>query len=107
MRITAFYHFIIIVYSAASCSCLSCSSIEYLSSTKGVSYINQKGNGKKVALFVRETQKNEYKQTQGYVFLGYADYVKHYGSKPMSITWKLEEPIPSYMWKETLKMRVG
>lgn len=75
--------------------------------TKGVSYINQKGNGKKVALFVRETQKNEYKQTQGYVFLGYADYVKHYGSKPMSITWKLEEPIPSYMWKETLKMRVG
>lgn len=74
---------------------------------KGVSYINQKKDQKKIALFVREAQKNEYKQTQGYVFLGYADYVEHYGSKPMSITWKLEEPVPNYMWKEVLKLRVG
>ncbi|AJH16176.1 DUF3427 domain-containing protein [Myroides profundi] len=75
--------------------------------SKGLSYINQKENDKKIALFVREGKYNEFKKTQGYVFLGYADFVKHEGSKPMSIVWQLEEPIPNYMWKETLKMRIG
>ena len=28
-------------------------------------------------------------------------------SKPMSITWKLEEPIPEYLWTASAKMAVG
>ncbi|MDR2224103.1 MAG: DUF3427 domain-containing protein [Flavobacteriaceae bacterium] len=76
-------------------------------SPKGLSYINQKENNKKIALFARETKKNEFSKTQGYVFLGYADFIEHKGSKPMSITWQLEEPIPNYMWKEVLKLRIG
>ncbi|WP_121967169.1 DUF3427 domain-containing protein [Myroides sp. N17-2] len=76
-------------------------------SPKGLSYIYHKKSDKKIALFVRETKKNEYGKTQGYVFLGYADFISHEGSKPMSITWQLEEPVPNYMWKEVLKMRVG
>ena len=31
----------------------------------------------------------------------------YYGSKPMSITWELSEPMPPYFWKETAKMAVG
>ena len=32
---------------------------------------------------------------EAYTFLGTANYVKHNGSKPMNITWKLERPIPA------------
>ncbi|WP_239018597.1 hypothetical protein [Sphingobacterium corticibacterium] len=45
--------------------------------------------------------------TQGYVFIGPAHYVSHTGSKPMSIQWKLEEPIPEYLWTASAKMVVG
>ena len=40
-------------------------------------------------------------------FLGKANYVNHSGSKPMNITWQLEEPLPPYIWKESAKMAVG
>ncbi|MEC4115945.1 DUF3427 domain-containing protein [Myroides phaeus] len=76
-------------------------------SPKGVSYIEQKERDKKIALFVREGKNDMYKNTQGYVFLGFVNFKDYYGSKPMSITWKLEEPIPNYMWKEVLKLRIG
>ena len=33
--------------------------------------------------------------TTPYTFLGQADYVSHTGSKPMSILWRLEKPIPA------------
>ncbi len=76
-------------------------------SPKGISYITQEQKEKKIALFVREAKNDMYKNTQGYVFLGLVNFKDYYGSKPMSITWKLEEPIPNYMWKEVLKLRVG
>lgn len=76
-------------------------------SNKGKSYINQKDNGKKILLFARESKNDEDKFTQGYVFLGPVNYVESSGSKPMSIKWKLHEPIPNYLWKDTAKMVVG
>jgi len=39
--------------------------------------------------------------------IGPAKYVEHEGSKPMSIKWKLKEPIPHYLWKESEKLSVG
>ncbi len=73
----------------------------------GLSYIQQEQNEKSILLFVRESNEDTFKNTVSFVFLGKVNYVSHYGSKPMSINWKLEEPIPPYIWKETAKMAVG
>lgn len=74
---------------------------------KGLSYINHKSADKIILLFVREQNEDEYKNTLGYVFLGDANMIEHYGSKPMSIKWELNEPIPPYLWKVSAKMAVG
>lgn len=74
---------------------------------KGLTYIHHKESGKKILLFVREKAKDEYGNTMGYVFVGEAVYVSHYGTKPMSITWELKVPLPNYLWKDSAKMVVG
>jgi len=74
---------------------------------RGLSYIKQEETEKTILLFVRERNDDEFGNTFAYVFLGAGNYLDHYGSKPMNIHWKLEEPIPHYMWKETAKMAVG
>lgn len=76
-------------------------------SGKGLTYINHKNLGKRILKFARERSEDEYGNTMGYVFLGEADFVSSYGSKPMSITWELKEPIPNYLWKDTAKMAMG
>ena len=76
-------------------------------SGKGLEYINHSTNNKTILLFVREQKKSEFNSTLGYVFIGNAKYVEHIGSKPMSITWELAEPIPNYLWKESAKLAVG
>jgi len=47
-----------------------------------------------ISLFVREFKKNG-SYTSPYIFLGNASHINHYGSKPISITWKLDNPIPA------------
>ncbi|MBK8396898.1 MAG: DUF3427 domain-containing protein [Leptospiraceae bacterium] len=74
---------------------------------KGLSYINHVKLGKKILLFVRERNADEFGNTMSYVFLGEGEYIEHYGSKPMSITWKLKTPMPPYLWKDSAKMAVG
>ncbi|MEJ7766593.1 MAG: DUF3427 domain-containing protein [Chitinophagaceae bacterium] len=74
---------------------------------KGLSYIEHRKLGKKILLFVREQSDDEYGNTMGFVFLGEADYVEHEGSKPMTITWRLREEMPAYIWKESGKLSVG
>jgi superfamily II DNA or RNA helicase len=74
---------------------------------KGLTYIRQRSKNKTILLFIRERNENEYNNTMSYVFIGKAKYVEHYGSKPMSITWELSEPLPPYLWKETAKMAIG
>ena len=75
--------------------------------SKGISYINQKKNGKKILLFVREKADDEFGNTMGYVFIGEGFINRHYGSKPMNIEWELNEPIPHFLWKDAAKLRVG
>ncbi len=74
---------------------------------KGLTYINQQSLGKTILLFVRERNRDEYNNTMSYVFLGDGSFIESQGSKPMSIKWKLEEPIPPYLWKYSAKMAVG
>jgi len=75
-------------------------------SPTGQRYINHRKNGSRVALFVREF-KNDAAGAAPYTFLGLAQYVQHQGSKPMSIVWRLERPIPAKFLKKTNKMIVG
>ena len=73
------------------------------SSPTGQRYINQRKNGTKILLFVREFKKDGSEATP-YTFLGNASYVSHEGSKPMNIVWKLEKPIPAKYLKKTNKL---
>jgi superfamily II DNA or RNA helicase len=74
---------------------------------KGLSYINHVKHGKKILLFVRECNENEFGTTMSYAFIGEGIYQKHIGSKPMSIIWELKTPIPAYLWKDSVKMAIG
>ncbi|MDD2985367.1 DUF3427 domain-containing protein [Flavobacterium sp.] len=74
---------------------------------KGLTYINQQVNNKKILLFIRERASNENGNTLGYVFIGEAVFKDTVGSKPMNVKWELKEPIPEYLWKESAKMSVG
>lgn len=75
-------------------------------SSTGLRYIRHRVQGSKVLLFVREYKK-DIAGTAPYTFLGTANYVNHEGSRPMSITWKLDYPIPAKFLKKTNKLVVG
>lgn len=77
-------------------------------SPTGQRYIHHREKGCRVLLFVREFRTN--RLTGGaapYTYLGTANYVRHEGSKPMNITWKLDRPIPAKFLKKTNKLVVG
>ena len=46
-----------------------------------------------VLLFVRDDAKDNL-GTAPYTFLGRAHHVRHTGSRPVAITWRLEDPMP-------------
>jgi hypothetical protein len=74
---------------------------------KGLSYINHLKTNKRILLFIREKAKNEFGNTLGYVFIGEGKLEDYNGSKPMNINWKLEEPMPHYLWKDAAKLSIG
>ncbi|MEK5067915.1 DEAD/DEAH box helicase [Sporosarcina sp. FSL K6-1508] len=57
-------------------------------------YMQHQQTGNKIALFVRE-YKTESGYTAPFIFLGTANYVSHSGSKPVSLVWRLNEPMPA------------
>ncbi|WP_026516806.1 DUF3427 domain-containing protein [Butyrivibrio sp. MC2021] len=75
-------------------------------SPTGQRYINHMREESKVLLFVREFKK-DIAGAAPYTYLGTAKYVSHYGSRPMSITWHLDNPIPAKYIKQTSKLEVG
>ena len=75
-------------------------------SPTGQRYIGHEKMGSKVLLFVREFKK-DIAGAAPYTYLGTAKYVNHYGSRPMSITWHLDNPIPAKYIKKTSKLEVG
>ena len=72
----------------------------------GQRYINHRQRGSKVVLFVREFKQDGIGAAP-YTCLGTAAYVKHTGSKPMNITWHLDQPIPAKYLRKTNKLVVG
>ena len=50
---------------------------------------------------------DEFHHAEAYTYLGTASYVKHEGSRPMNITWRLDRPIPAKFLKKTNKLVVG
>ena len=77
-------------------------------SSTGQRYIHHRERGSKVLLFVREFKTDRVTGGAGaYTFLGTANYVKHEGSRPMNITWRLDRPIPAKFLKKTNKLVVG
>ncbi|WP_081667968.1 DUF3427 domain-containing protein [Butyrivibrio sp. WCD2001] len=75
-------------------------------SPTGQRYINHVHEGSKILLFVREFKK-DLAGAAPYTYLGTAKYVSHYGSRPMNITWHLDNPIPAKYIKKTSKLEVG
>ena len=77
-------------------------------SPTGQRYIHHKEKGTKVLLVVREFKSDRIANgAAAYTYLGTANYVKHTGSRPMNITWKLDHPIPAKYLKKTNKLVVG
>lgn len=77
-------------------------------SPTGQRYIHHKERGSKVLLFVREFKADRVTGgAEAYTYLGTANYVKHEGSRPMNITWRLDRLIPAKFLKKTNKLVVG
>ncbi len=64
-------------------------------SMTGRRYIEHEQRGYTPLLFIRERKKLPNGLTAPYLFAGALRYVKHSGSKPMSIHWQLREPLPA------------
>ena len=68
-------------------------------SPTGQRYQHHKERGSNVFLFVREQKRDQYGACP-FTFLGQAEFVSSEGSYPMSIIWKLKNPIPARFIKE-------
>lgn len=71
-------------------------------SPTGMRYRQHDERGSQVILFVREN-KNRDGLTAPFTYLGPCHYRSHTGSKPMSILWDLEKPIPPSMINQANK----
>jgi len=68
----------------------------------GQHYIHHRERGSRVLLFVREFKTDSLSGgAAAYTFLGTANYLRHEGSRPMNITWRLDRPIPAKFLKKT------
>ena len=77
-------------------------------SATGQRYIHHREKGSRVLLFVREFKADaRFGGAGAYTYLGMVNYVKHEGSRPMNITWKLDRPIPAKFLKKTNTLVVG
>ena len=66
-------------------------------------YFEHEKNGHSILLFVREYDTDK-QGTAPFLFLGTAKYVSHSGSRPVSIVWHLDDPIPAEFLPATNKL---
>ena len=76
-------------------------------SATGQRYIHHREQGSRILLCVRDSKKDAWGNASSYNILGFVKYVRHTGSKPMSITWRLEDEIPAKYLKQTSKLIVS
>lgn len=67
----------------------------------GQRYVRQRENASQFLLFVRP------KTTDPFLFLGPLRYVSHTGSRPMSIYWDLDHPIPAWFFEICASLRAA
>ncbi|MFN9372290.1 MAG: DUF3427 domain-containing protein [Planctomycetaceae bacterium] len=76
-------------------------------SMTGRRYIEHREQGYTPLLFVRECRKLPTGETAPYAFLGPCEYSSHEGSRPISIVWRTEFPIPARLLRDFASQRVG
>jgi superfamily II DNA or RNA helicase/HKD family nuclease len=76
-------------------------------SKTGQRYIHHRERGYTPLLFVREYKREPGGLASPYAYLGPARYVSHEGSKPMSIVWELETPMPARLATRVSRGRTG
>jgi len=65
---------------------------------RGRRFVEQKKNGKKFLLFVREDKHDGFGNTSPFYCFGLVDYISSRDDKPMSINWRMHQPImPQFM----------
>lgn len=60
---------------------------------KGKRFTEQSENKRKFVLFVREHKQDGFGNTCPFFCFGLVDYIDSYGNKPMSINWRMHQPI--------------
>jgi superfamily II DNA or RNA helicase/HKD family nuclease len=75
-------------------------------SPTGQRYIEHEARGYTVLLFGREDRKAG-DLSAPFSFLGPARYVTHAGSRPISITWRLEHPLAAKLLRRMARLAVG
>lgn len=69
-------------------------------SPTGQRYMRHDELGWSIALFVRNSKKDEISDGAPYTFCGPTRFVSSEGSKPMSVTWALENPLSPQIYKQ-------
>ncbi len=72
-----------------------------IESEAGQRFIQQKENGWRFLLFVRESKNDEFGNTNGYHCLGLMEFNKSEGECPMNITWDMQNNIPGFILQNT------
>ena len=68
-----------------------------IDSAEGQRIVNQNNNGWKYLLFVRDSKKDEYGNTNSYYCLGFMDFHDSFGERPINVIWNMRNPIPGFM----------
>ena len=68
-----------------------------IGSEEGNRITQQKENGWKFILFVRDAKKDEYGNTNAYYCLGLIDFHESRGERPMNVVWDMQQPIPGFI----------
>lgn len=66
-------------------------------SEEGLRISEQRTNGWKYLLFVRDAKQDEYGITNAYYCLGFMDYESSHGECPMNVVWNMHNNIPGFI----------
>ncbi|MGW7101042.1 DUF3427 domain-containing protein [Streptomyces sp. NPDC054838] len=67
-------------------------------SPTGRRYQTHRENDSHVVLFVRRYKRTDIGRPQAWMLLGPGEYVRHKGSNPMGVVWRLQHEIPADVW---------
>jgi hypothetical protein len=78
-------------------------------SETGRRYVRHEKDGSRILLFVRKEKKSgkwPFGLSEPYVFAGPVRYRSHQGSRPMSIVWELDYPLPARLFRASARLAV-